>query len=146
MSVCKPFANYSTKHTNTQSYTLHCSGSQRDICPVILLFFFFHLVSILRTELRAHFKGTTICLFLSRFVSHTLLLSLSLSGPRLCTNHAQTETHLCKGMLWEGFNTFFDHCSSDSKSAPKIVLRNICDSFFDIDVLGFNILIMLIFL
>lgn len=58
----------------------------------MILLFFPHSTYFPFSEGRAHIKATTICLFLSRFVSHTLL-SL---WPHAC---AQTETHLCKGTL-----------------------------------------------
>lgn len=58
------------------------------------------------------------------------LFSLSLWPTRLCINHAQTKTHLCKNMLWEGFRIFFDHYSSDSTSRPKRCSETFAIYFF----------------
>lgn len=142
MSVCASNLRIIAPNTHTKRHTLfYCSGLQRDI---VLWYWAFFPPSI-------YFEGRAPSAHQSHHdLSDSLPICLShtrsLSGPRLCTNHAQTKTHLCKSVLWEGFNIFFDHCSSDSKSAPKQCSETLVIYLFDIEVPDFNILIILIFL
>lgn len=133
--VCANHLRIIVRYTHTKSYTLfHCSGLQRDICPMILLFF--HLVSILRAKLQVHIKATTICRFLSRFVSHTLLLSL-------CVQTVHKLKHIWVRVCYgrdSAYALITVHLSE------KIHIQNIVELFFDIEVLNSNILTHISFL
>lgn len=121
--VCANHLRIIVRNTHTKSYTLfHCSGLQRDICPMILLFF--HLVSILRAKLQVHIKATTICLFLSRFVPHTLLLSL-------CVQTVHKLKHIC---VWVCYGRDSTHALITVHLSEKIRV------IFDTDVLNSNVL------
>ena len=136
MSVCA--SHLRVKHTHTHTHT-HTHASTVVVCrqifvPLYCLFFFlffsffFHLVSILRARAPSlASKPTAICLFLSRFVSHTLRLSPAHARAQ---NHAQTETHFVVGRcLWEGSDMSFDHCESGGGSEPRsLVFGTVCDS------------------
>lgn len=153
MSMCKPFANYSAKHAIAHTHTEILRHSStvvvcRETFVLWYCCFFLHLLSILRTELQAYIKATTICLFLSRFVSHTLLLSLSLSlyGPHVCAQTMHKLKHICVRICY-GRDSTYSLITVHLTAHPvqNGVQKRLRFIFFDVEVLDFNIVVIFLF-